>query len=110
MSILITTPAVIYAVFAGIRKKTALACWTAIIPVALVSFTHGGYGWIQFGYRFAVDFYPFLLILITMGMNSFLKENSDLRWHQKLLIIISILVNSWGILWINKFGWAETWG
>ena len=110
MSILITTPAVIYAVFAGIRKKTALSCWTAIIPVALVSFTHGGYGWIQFGYRFAVDFYPFLLILITMGMNSFLKENSDLRWHQKLLIIISILVNSWGILWINKFGWAETWG
>jgi hypothetical protein len=110
MSILITTPAVIYAAFAGIRNKTALACWSAIIPVAMVSFTHGGYGWIQFGYRFAVDFYPFLLVLITMGMNSLLKENSDLRWHQKLLIILSILVNTWGILWINKFGWSEIWG
>jgi len=110
MSILITTPAVIYAVFAGIRNKTALACWFAIIPVAMVSFTHGGYGWIQFGYRFAVDFYPFLFVLIALGINSQLKENSDLKWHHKLLIILSILVNTWGVLWINKLGWSELWG
>jgi hypothetical protein len=110
MSILITTPAVIYAVFAGIRNKTALACWSAIIPVAMVSFTHGGYGWIQFGYRFAVDFYPFLFVLIALGINSQLKENSDLKWHHKLLIILSILVNTWGVLWINKLGWSELWG
>ena len=110
MSILITTPAVIYVIFAGIRNKTALACWSAIIPVALVSFTHGGYGWIQFGYRFALDFYPFLLVLIALGIKSQLKDNDDLRWHHKTLIIISILVNIWGILWINKFGWSAIWG
>lgn len=110
MSILITTPAVIYVIFAGIRNKIALACWSAIIPVALVSFTHGGYGWIQFGYRFAVDFYPFLLVLIALGIKSQLKENGDLRWHHKTLIVLSILINTWGILWINKFGWSEIWG
>lgn len=110
MSILITTPAVIYVIFAGIRNKTALACWSAIIPVALVSFTHGGYGWIQFGYRFALDFYPFLLVLIALGIKSQLKENGDLRWHHKALIILSVLVNTWGVLWINKFGWSAIWG
>ncbi len=110
MSILITTPAVIYVIFAGIRNKTALACWSAIIPIALVSFTHGGYGWIQFGYRFALDFYPFLLVLIALGLKSQLKDNGDLRWHQKTLITISILVNLWGVLWINKFGWSALWG
>lgn len=110
MSILITTPAVIYVIFAGIRNKTALACWSAIIPVAMVSFAHGGFGWIQFGYRFAVDFYPFLLVLIALGIKSQLKENGDLRWHHKLLIILSIIVNIWGVLWINKFGWAAIWG
>ena len=110
MSILITTPAVIYVLFAGIRNKTALACWSAIIPVAMVSFAHGGYGWVQFGYRFALDFYPFLLVLIALGIGSHLKENSDLRWHHKTLIILSILVNLMGVLWINKFGWFELWG
>jgi len=110
MSILITTPAVIYALFAGIRNKLAIACWSAIIPIALVSFTHGGYGWIQFGYRFALDFYPFLLVLIALGIKSHLKDDLDLRWDQKTLISISILVNLWGVLWINKFGWSVLWG
>ncbi len=110
MSILITTPAVIYVLFAGIRNKIALACWSAIIPVAMVSFTHGGYGWIQFGYRFALDFYPFLVVLIGLGINSQLKENGDLRWHQKTLIIFGILVNLWGVLWINIFNWSVMWG
>lgn len=110
MSILITTPAVIYVIFAGIRNRTALACWSAIVPVALVSFTHGGYGWIQFGYRFALDFYPFLLVLIALGIKSQLKDNGDLRWHHKTLITISILVNLWGVLWVNIFGWSVLWG
>ena len=28
----------------------------------------------------------------------------------KMLIAISILVNLWGVLWINKFGWSALWG
>ncbi len=106
MSILITTPAFIYAVFAGIRKRISLACWAGIIPVAFILFIHGGVGWQQFGYRFALDFYPYLLILTALGINRGLKAESDLEWHQKTLIIASILVNLWGVIWINKFGWV----
>ncbi|MGE5446419.1 MAG: hypothetical protein ACM3SR_17790 [Ignavibacteriales bacterium] len=109
MSILISTPAFIYSIFAG-RNKLALACWSAIIPIALLEFTHGGVGWMQFGYRFAVDFYPFLLILTALGMNSASRTDSNLTWEHKLLICLSILVNLWGVLWINKFGWASLWG
>jgi hypothetical protein len=109
MSILITTPAFIYSVFAGIRNKIAFACWSAVIPIALLSFAHGGVGWIQFGYRFAMDFYPFLLVLTTFGIKSDLETDSNLRWDQKLLICLGILVNLWGVLWINKFGWASLW-
>ncbi len=110
MSILITTPAFIYSVFSG-RNKVTLACWLAIIPVALVAFMHGGVGWIQFGYRFAMDFYPFLLVLTALGMKSTIRADSkDLSWEHKLLICLSILVNLWGVLWINKFGWVKLWG
>ncbi|MEQ9618254.1 MAG: hypothetical protein RIG61_03660 [Deltaproteobacteria bacterium] len=106
MSILITTPAFIYSLFAGIRNKFSLACWSAIIPIAAVLFIHGGVGWKQFGYRFAVDFYPFLLILTALGIKKNLTDISDLTWDQKALICISVLVNMWGVVWINKFGWV----
>jgi hypothetical protein len=114
MSILITTPAFIYAIFAGIKNRVALACWSALIPIAFLQFTHGSTGWIQFGYRYAVDFYPFLLVLTWLGMKSTMGSKyslgyTDLRWHHKLLISIGILVNLWGVLWINKFGWSSLW-
>jgi hypothetical protein len=102
MSIWLTTPAFVYALFAGIRNRLAFACWSAIIPVALLDFTHGGTGWNQFGYRYAVDFYPFLFLLTVKSM-----EEDGIRWHHKILISIGVLVNLWGVLWINKFGWVE---
>ncbi len=110
MSILLTTPAFVYSVFAGIRNKLAIACWSAIVPIALLHFTHGGTGWMQFGYRYAVDYYPFLLVLTAVGMKSTLGNDSDLTWDQKLLICFGILVNLWGVIWINKFGWGDLWG
>ena len=110
MSILITTPAFIYSIFGGIRNKLALACWSAIIPIALLEFTYGNTGWMQFGYRFAVDFYPFLLVLTALGMKSTLGKDSNLTWEHKLLISLSILVNLWGVFCLNKFRWESLWG
>lgn len=97
MAIWITTPAFIFAIKSP-KDKITLACWSAIIPIAFLLMSKGGTGWTQFGYRYAMDFYPFLLILTVRGMG--------LSRHYKLLIGISILVNLWGVLWINKFGWV----
>ena len=98
LSIFITTPAFIYSIFANLKDKLTLACWAAIIPVALLTFSHGGTGWWAFGYRHAVDYYPFLLILTVKGMGD------NIRWHHKFLISLSILVNLWGVIWFNKIG------
>ncbi len=100
MAIWITTPAFVYALFADIKDKLAVGCWFSIIPIALLEFTHGTWGFAQFGYRFAMDFYPFLLLLTVKGMRD------RIRWHHKVLICLGILVNLWGVLWINKFGWV----
>ncbi len=101
MAIWITTPAFIYAFFAGIRNKLAIGCWLSVLLVATANFCHGTWGFSQFGYRFAMDFYPFLFLLTVRGIGS------DIRWHHKVLISIGILVNLWGVLWINKFGWVS---
>ncbi len=100
MAIWITTPAFIYSFFAGIRNRLAIGCWLSIVLIALVNFCHGTWGFSQFGYRFAMDFYPFLFLLTVKGIGP------DIRWHHKILILIGILVNLWGVLWIYKFGWT----
>lgn len=100
MAIWLTTPAFVYAFFAGIRNKIALGCWISIILIAFVDFCHGTWGFSQFGYRYAVDFYPFLFLLTVKGIGD------EIKWHHKVLIAAGILVNLWGVLWINRFGWV----
>ena len=100
LAIWITTPAFIYAFFAGIRNRIAVGCWLSIALIAFVDFCHGTWGFSQFGYRFAMDFYPFLFLLTVKGIGD------RLRWHHVVLIVTGILVNLWGVLWIYKFGWV----
>lgn len=99
LSILFTTPAFIFALFAGIRNRLSLACWSAVLPTAFLIFIKSGTGWTQFGYRYALDFYPFLLLLTLKGIGG------ELKWYHKALIILSVLVNIWGVLFLNIFEW-----
>lgn len=85
------------AIWTGRHDKFILACWSAILPVALMLFTFAGTGFAQFGYRFGLDFMPFLFLLTVKGMGE------DLRWHHKTLIIASVVINLWAVVWIYEF-------
>ena len=102
LSIWITTPAFIYSFFAKFKEKLVKILWITIALISLVIFSHGTTGFTQFGYRFAVDFYPFLIFLTIKGVS-----RKKLKWHHWFLLAVSILVNLWGVLWINKFGWVS---
>lgn len=54
-------------------------------------------GWYQFGYRFALDFLPFALLLAALGMST------PLTWRAKTLIVLSVLLNLWGYFVFNYF-------
>ncbi len=100
LGLFFTTPAFIY-IFKGpwnrLSKYAALAV-ACILPILI---THGTVGFTQFGYRFSLDFTPFLILLAAKGM----REN--LGWEEKTLIIISILVNLWGVVSIIKFNFVS---
>jgi hypothetical protein len=102
MAIWITTPAFIYALKANIKDRVNIASWITILLVGLVNFSYGSTGFTQFGYRYAVDFYPFLTLLTIKG-----AAKTGIKWHHWVLLILSIAVNLWGVLWINKFGWVS---
>lgn len=91
-----TSPALIYILKAK-KSLLMIACWAAIITTLSVIMLWGGVGFAQFGYRFTQDFMPFLLILIALGIS---QKPNKLAYF---LIILSMIVNMWGIILINKF-------
>jgi hypothetical protein len=66
---------------------------------AVSGLSHGTWGFTQFRYRFAVDFYPFLFLLTVIGIGD------KMKWHHIALITVCILANLWGVLTIQKFQW-----
>ena len=102
LAIWITTPAFVYALFNSLKDRLILFSWLSITLISLVIFSHGTTGFAQFGYRFAVDFYPILTFLTIKS-----AANTGLKRHHWTLLVISIVVNLWGVLWVNKFGWVE---
>lgn len=85
------------------RDRLVLACWAAIIPILLVNWLFAATGWAQFGYRYGLDFMPFLWLLVVLAVRR-------VQWHHAVLIGLALLINLWGVLWIFKFSPAELFG
>ena len=102
LSIALTTPAFFFALKNKLRQNDVKFAWLAIFLIFLVLSLRGGTGWTQFGYRYAVDFYPFLLYLTIKRVSK--TGLTKLHW---LLLFVGIIVNLWGVVWINKFHWVE---
>ncbi len=49
-------------------------------------------GWYQFGYRFILDFLPFIFLLAVLAMQAVPG------WREKSLIVLSVAMNVWGFL------------
>jgi hypothetical protein len=102
LAIWITTPAFVFSLRSPAKEGQTKMAWLAIFLIFLLLALRGGTGWTQFGYRYAVDFYPFLTLLTIKGV-----ARDGLKWHHWFLLALGILVNLWGVLWINKFGWVS---
>ncbi len=87
MSIFITSPMFLAIFMADIKNKyVKSACLTSLI-ILISILGYYGIGWTQFGYRYALDFYPFLLVIFLFAVKSRFP-----RWV-KILITITFFTN-----------------
>jgi 4-amino-4-deoxy-L-arabinose transferase-like glycosyltransferase len=100
LGLFFTTPAFLY-IFKGPWNKISKYAALAVVCILPPIITHGTVGFTQFGYRFSLDFTPFLILLTAKGM----REN--LGWPEKALIILSLLVNLWGVVSIIQFNFVS---
>jgi hypothetical protein len=85
MSMLLVSPALLTSLWAGFRDRSAQLLWIAAGLVALPVFFYYGGGFVQYGFRYSLDFTPFLIALMAVGSR---------RWTgalERLLIVVSIV-------------------
>ena len=111
MSVVLTTPALLLAIPAWFDRRRRRIVVASLLAVAIVSFAnlmHFSQGWVQFGYRFSNDVVPFLLVLVAIGFARLVDRPSPRAWAMPLamgLIVVSVAINAWGVLWGRFLGW-----
>ncbi|MFI5291247.1 MAG: hypothetical protein ACHQ02_00105 [Candidatus Limnocylindrales bacterium] len=103
MSVLLTSPAWLLGlpvVLREWRRRIVLGSALAVGAVTLVNLMHFSQGWVQFGYRFSNDAAPFALLLVTLGLARY-----GVRWWTAGLVLLSIVINAWGVYWGVVLGW-----
>lgn len=92
-SMLLTTPAYLLAFNASRRDGPVVLLTAAAILVAVPVYLYYGGGIEQYGFRYGLDFAPFLLGLVAIG--------SVRRFEllERVLIVLSVLMVAYGVLW-----------
>jgi len=66
-----TTPNLLWSLWPKKLDATVLALWAGVVPTALCTLLYQNTGWIQFGYRFSLDYLPLLLVLVALSGRRF---------------------------------------
>jgi hypothetical protein len=95
LSMLITTPALAYLLWPRDKPALSRVLWATAAPIALMSFLYQNDGWVQFGFRFSIDYLVLLFLLLAVG-------NRPITRTWKGLIVVGIVVNAFGAVTFGR--------
>lgn len=98
MSIFLTSPYLIYLFFLKYRDKMSYILLATIVSVAIPIYLYYGIGYVQLGFRYALDFMPFLFLLF---MRNYALKYQSLGVKLKILIIFSSFLNLYLLLGLS---------
>jgi hypothetical protein len=90
-----TTPVLFYILWPKVKGRLYTALAITAAAVAVPSLFYQNSGWVQFGYRFALDYMPFLMLLIAASGRRF----SKLFYA---LVVFSVAVNLFGAVTFDR--------
>ena len=98
-SVLFTSPGLFYALRAPFRDPRAVALGVTFLLVMLPNLLYYGGGWLQFGFRYALDAIPFAIALAGMA-----AARNPLPPWAKALITFGVAVGIGGLYWAYNLG------
>lgn len=93
-----TTPVLLYLLWPQVRNPLHRTLWWCVVAVALPSLLYQNSGWVQFGYRFSLDYFALLILLLAIGGRPLTRVG-------KALIVVGIAINLFGALTFDR-GWT----
>lgn len=97
LSLLVTMPWLVLLAFPRTRPRLHWPVWLTVAVCALPGLVYQNTGYMQFGFRFSLDYTPYLVLLLGLSGWSFRA------WGVRALVAVSVLVNTWGALAFRGF-------
>jgi hypothetical protein len=95
MSLFVTTPLFFYLLWPREKPRLHRALWFTTALVAVPGFFYQNSGWFQFGFRFSLDYTPYLFLLLALGGRRFTRVFC-------LAAVAAVAVNAWGAHDFNR--------
>jgi len=92
-----SSPNLLWSLWPKKLDSTILALWAAVLPTALCTLLYQNTGWIQFGYRFSLDYLPLLFVVVALSRRRF-------GVAFMCCAAFSIAVNTFGAVTFDRFG------
>jgi len=86
MSLLVTSPNLAYTVMPQERSPLTKALWITILATALPSLLYQNSGYVQWGYRFSLDYMIYFMVLLAVG-------NRPLTKLFRALVVVAFAIN-----------------
>jgi hypothetical protein len=92
-----SSPNLLWSLWPKTLDATIFALWAGVLPTAICTLLYQNTGWIQFGYRFSLDYLPLLFVLVAL---------SGRRFGVAFLCcaFFAIVVNTFGAVTFDRFG------
>ena len=103
MSIFFVTPALLLIFTTFKRYPLILAAWIGLLTTLIPLWFYHNTGSLQFGWRYLFDAAPMWIILLAAGMQKVTRLKQG-------LILVSIVINLWGMLWMFEKLIGKPWG
>ena len=94
LSIFLTSPGLLLALRADWRSRMTVGLALTAAAVLLPSLLYYGGGWLQYGYRYALDSIPFVMAIVGLAV-----ARRGLPIWGKVLIAFGVAVNALGVYW-----------
>ena len=96
LSLWFSSPNLLWSLWPKKLDATSLALWAGVLPTAICTLLYQNSGWIQFGYRFSLDYLPLLFVLVAL---------SGRRFGAAFLCCacFAIAVNTFGAVTFDRF-------
>jgi len=93
LSMFLVSPGLLVAFRAGFGGALQRTLWPSIVLVAIPVFLFFGGGYVQYGFRYSLDFTPFLIPLIAIGVSARLSR------LDYALFLLSVASVGFGVVW-----------